>query len=63
MFLRDVCPWHEFERLHFVLLLIILDRRVKYIREFWKSFNDFISDFIIVAESFYKGFLRSFRFK
>ena len=23
---------------------------------FWKSFSDFISDFIVVAESFYKDF-------
>ena len=31
VFLREVCPWNEFERLYFglVLLLIILDRRVK----------------------------------
>ena len=34
-----------------------------FIREFWKSFSDFISDFIVVAESFYKGFLRSFSSK
>ena len=34
-----------------------------FIREFWKSFSDFINDFIIVAESFYKNFLRSFSCK
>ena len=33
------------------------------IREFWKSFSEFISDFIVVAESFYKGFLRTFSSK
>ena len=27
-----------------------------FIRKFWKSFSDFIGDFIIVAESFYKIF-------
>ena len=31
--------------------------------EFWKSFSDFISDFTAVAESFYKGFFRSFSSK
>ena len=31
-----------------------------FIREFWKYFSGFISDFIVVAESFYKEFLRSF---
>ena len=34
-----------------------------FIREFWKSFSDFISGFIVVAESFYKEFLRSFNSK
>ena len=34
-----------------------------FIREFWKSFSDFINDFIIVAESFYKRYLRSFSSK
>ena len=34
-----------------------------FIREFWKSFSDFISDFIVVAESFYKGILKSFSSK
>ena len=27
-----------------------------FIREFWKSFSDFVSDFIVVAESFIKDF-------
>ena len=27
-----------------------------FIRKFWKSFSDFISDFIVVAESSYKDF-------
>ena len=38
-------------------------RLVKYIslfREFWESFSDFISDFFIVAESFYKEIKFSF---
>ena len=34
-----------------------------FIREFWKSFSDFISEFIIVGESFYKGFLKRFSSK
>ena len=34
-----------------------------FIREFWKSFSDFISDFIAVAESFFKGFLKIFSSK
>ena len=34
-----------------------------FIREFWKSFSDFISDFIVVAEICYKGFLISFSTK
>ena len=31
VFLREVYPRNEFERLHLVLLLIILDRRMKQI--------------------------------
>ena len=34
-----------------------------FIREFWKSFSDFDSDFIVATESFYKRFLRSFSSK
>ena len=34
-----------------------------FIREFWKSFGDFISDFIVIVESFYKGFSGSFSSK
>ena len=55
-------------RLYLVLLIIILDRINKgevnlFITEFWKFFSDFISDFIVAAESFNKGFLRSFSSK
>ena len=31
VFLREVCPWNEFERLYLVLLLIILEGWSKYI--------------------------------
>ena len=36
-----------------------------FIRELWKSFSDFISGLVayVVAESFYKGFLKSFSSK
>ena len=68
VFLREVYPRNEFERLHLVLLLIILDRRMKQISllESFGSllpFSDFVSDPIVVAESFNKGFLRSFSSK
>ena len=64
VFLRKVFPWNEFERLYLVLLIIILKEWVHFfIRDFWKSFRDFFSDFIVAAERFYKGFLRGFSSK
>ena len=60
VFLRKVSPWNEFEMLYLVLLLIMLERWSKYISLLE---SHFISDFSVVAESFYKGFLRSFSSK
>ena len=38
-----------------ILLIILKGWEVHFfIRKFWKSFSDFISDFVVVAESFYK---------
>ena len=50
--------------MYLVILLIILKGEAHFfIREFRKSFSGFISYFIVVAESFYNGFLISFSFK
>ena len=63
VFLKEVCPWNEFESWYLVLTVLGWKSGVNFFtREFLEVFY-FPSDFIVVAENFLKWFLRSFNAK
>ena len=58
---KKVWPWNEFERFAIFSTIRLKGEVNFFIREFLKVFYFyFSSDFIVVAEHFWKGFLRSF---